>query len=45
MIRETQRILKEAEDKVTQASHRGDDAQLSKLKAKDENRSLKEEAK
>ena len=35
-IREPQRILKEAEEKVNQANRRADDAEISKLKAEEE---------
>ena len=45
MIREAPHISKEAKDKATQATRRADDAQLCKLKAKDENRLLKDKVK
>ena len=44
-IREARWISKEIEEKTTQATRRADDAQLSKLKAEDENKSLKVEMK
>ena len=45
VIREVRRLSKEAKEKFIQAIRRADDAQLSKLKAEDENRSLKEKVK
>ncbi|KAG1327540.1 hypothetical protein COCNU_01G014740 [Cocos nucifera] len=45
VIWEVWRVSKEAKEKATEATHKADDAQLSKLKAEEENRSLKEEVK
>ncbi|EHA8587916.1 hypothetical protein COCNU_scaffold003598G000010 [Cocos nucifera] len=45
VIREVRRLSKEAEEKAVQATQRMDDAQLSRLKVEDKNRSLKEKVK
>ena len=45
MTHEAWQILREAEEKAAQAIHRADDAQLYKLKAEEENKSLQAEMK
>ncbi|EHA8587624.1 hypothetical protein COCNU_scaffold002855G000010 [Cocos nucifera] len=45
VIREVQRLSKEAKEKIAQAHRRMDDAQLSHLKAEEESRSLRERVK
>ena len=44
-MREGWRIPKEAEEKISQASRRADDAQLAKLKAKEKAKLLEEDIK
>ena len=45
MIYEAQQISREIEKNAAQATQRADNAQLHKLKAKEENKSLKKEVK